>query len=677
VFSCHKKMMFKHLLGFAFLMAVGGASGEELKSALAVRSLDFEKAHSGVPVDITGIVIFSDPPGTVFIQDETAATFFQLKGKVPPQSGDVVRVRGRTFPGLYLPGIEEADFEIISGGELPAAVPVQFDELQSGRYHYQRVMVEGIVRTIVPDDEGTSLMRITLGSRLIEVKVESLPSSGNRYIGAKVRVSGLAAGDLNHRRQLVRPFLRCAGWEEVEILESAAGAHELPVVTPEEVMTFAVDGQELKRVSLRGFVTGVFAEGHVYLRSAGAGIAVRILPGEAGLNPGDDVTLAGFPEMNRYAATLVDSVLVQEPVKGEPLLPLRVSAAEFWNGNYDSELVSFDAELMDWYRSESGYRLSLKSGDQLIQATVMGIDSNLARGSKVEVTGIGVVEKAGRSGQYRSAPEQVALRLRSIDDLRVMEAPDWWTPRRLAIALALVLVVVVAALFWGVLLRRQVKIQTMALRSKIEYEAILEERQRIAREFHDTLEQDLAGLSLRLDAAGASSENEKVSGFIKGSRGLVTRIQKETRSLVVDLRGNPGEKASLLDALQELADSTVSGAGPELFLTAGIEREALVFPARVVHHLKMIAQESLTNAMKHSGATRVDINLQGESEELLFSIADNGSGFDFRSNTRGKEGHFGCIGMRERARKIDAEIKWNTSPSGGTAVEVRLPLNLS
>lgn len=669
--------MFKHLLVLAFVMAVSGASGEELKSALAVRSLDFEKADSGVPVDITGIVIFSDPPGTVFIQDETAATFFQLKGKVPPRPGDVVRVRGRTFPGLYLPGIEDTDFEIISRGELPAAVPVQFDELQSGRFHYQRVMVEGIVRTIVPDDEGTSLMKITLGSRVIEVKVESLPSSEIQYIGAKVRVSGLAAGDLNHRRQLVRPFLRCAAWNEIEIIETAAGADELPVVTPEEVMTFAVDGQELKRVSLRGVVTGVFPGGNVYLRSNDAGIAVRILPGEAGIKRGDEVMLAGFPEMNRYTATLVDSVLIKEPVKGAGLLPLRVSAAEFLNGNYDSELVSFDAELTDWYRSESGYRLALKSGVQLIPATAMEIDSNLARGSKVEVTGIGVVAKAGRSGQYRSAPEQVTLRLRSVDDLRVMEAPDWWTPRRLANALAVVLVVVVAAFSWGFLLRRQVKNQTMALRSKIEYEAILEERQRIAREFHDTLEQDLAGLSLRLDAAGASAENERVSGFIKGSRGLVTRIQNETRSLVVDLRGNPGETASLLDALQGLVDSTVSGVGPELVLTAADVRESLVFPARVVHHLKMIAQESLTNAMKHSGATRVDINLQLESERLLLSIADNGSGFDFRSNTRGKEGHFGCMGMRERARKIDAEIEWNTSPSGGTAVEVRLPLDLS
>lgn len=670
-------MKLNFLLIFALSLAADNAGSEDLKSALEIRSLDFERADSGVQVDITGVVTFSDPPGTVFIQDETAATFFQLSGRVPPVPGDVVRVRGRTFPGLYLPGIEEAKFEVLNHVGLPPAIPAHFDELQSGRLHYQRVMVEGIVRTTVPDDEGTSLMTVSLGSRLIDVKVESLPASGNYYIGAKVRVSGLAAGDINHRRQLVRPYLRCADWDDVEILEAGKEAKHLPVVTPEDVMTFAVGGQELRRVSLRGFVTGVFPGGMVYLRSDGAGIAVRILPGEASVKLGDEVFVAGFPEMNRYTATLVDSVFIEEPVKGAPPLPQRISVTQFLNGSFDSELVSFSAELVDWFRSESGYRLALKDGKNLIQATSLEIDSNLSRGAKVEVTGIGVVEKTGRSGEYRSAPEQVALRLRSVADLRVVEAPDWWTPRRLMFALVGLIAIGIAALSWVFLLRRQVKNQTMALRSTIENEAVLEERQRIAREFHDTLEQDLAGLSLRLDAAGASSENEKVLGFIKGSRGLVSRIQIETRSLVVDLRESPCGNASLGDALQELVNSTETGVGPEVALSVLCESEALVFPSRVVHHLKMIAQESLTNAMKHSGAENVGIGLRVDDGIIVLTIADDGSGFDFGSETRGRSGHFGCMGMRERARKINAKIEWSTSESGGTAVEVCLPVETS
>ncbi|MDA7926437.1 sensor histidine kinase [Verrucomicrobiales bacterium] len=669
-------MKFSCLLIVACGLAVGNANAEVLKSALEIRSLNFDQADSGVPVDLTAVVIFSDPPGTVFIQDETAATFFQLSGKAPPKRGDVVRVRGRTFPGLYLPGIEEVSFQVLRHGELPPAIPVQFDELQSGRLHYQHVMVEGIVRTIVPDDEGTSLMKLTLGSRVIEVKVESLPANPNRYIGAKVRVSGLAAGDLNHRRQLVRAYLRCIDWTLVEILEVARKLKDLPQVTPGDVMTFAVGGQELNRVSLRGVITGMFPGGTVYLRSNEAGIAVDVLPGEPGLNLGDEVILAGFPQMNRYTATLVDSVVVGGPVDGAPLSPQRISVAEFLKGDFDSELVSFDAELVDWYRSESGYRLVLKSGKDLIYATLSEINSNLARGAKVEVTGIGVVEKAGRSGEYRSAPEQVVLRLRSVADLRVVEAPGWWTPQRLMAALVCVIVFGLTALAWVFLLRRQVKNQTMALRTTIENEAVLVERQRIAREFHDTLEQDLAGLSLRLDAASASSENKQVLGFVQGSRGLVTRIQDETRSLVIDLRESPGGRSSLKEALQELVESTETGVGPRVLLSTTGEEKAFVFPSRVVHHLKMIARESLTNAMKHADAENVEMDLRVEDGQLRLSISDDGSGFDFHTETKGKSGHFGCMGMRERARKIDAKIEWSQSGSGGTLVEVFLPLSL-
>ncbi|MEC5126158.1 sensor histidine kinase [Verrucomicrobiales bacterium BCK34] len=662
------------LLLFAIGLAVSPASGETLKSAIAVRSLDFERADSGIPVDLTAVVIFTDFPGTVFIQDETSATFFQLQGRVPPAVGDVVRVRGRTAPGLYLPGIESATFEVVGEGVLPPAPPVQFEELQSGRLHYQRVMVEGIVRTIVPDDEGTSLMTVTLGSRIIEVKVDSLPIGESHYIGAKVRMVGLAAGDINHRRQLVRPYLRCSGWSDIEILEAGPELQSLPVVTPEDVMTFAVGGQELKRVSLRGFVTGVFPGGTIYLRSGDAGIAVRVVPGEPSVKLGDKVVLAGFPEMNRYTATLVDSVILEEPVAGAPLLPRKVSVPEILNGNFDSELVIFSAVIVDWFRSDSGYRIVLKDGDHIIQATSLEIDSNLARGAKVEVTGIGVVEKTRRSGEYRSAPEQVVLRLRSTADLRIVEAPGWWTPRRLVIALVGLVAIGVAALSWVFLLRRQVKRQTMALRSKIENEAVLEERQRIAREFHDSLEQDLAGLSLRLDAAGASSSNEKVLGFIKGSRGLVSRIQNETRSLVVDLRESPGGTMSLPGALAELVDSGEGEVGPKVLLSARSEEVTLLFPSRVVHHLKMIARESVTNAMKHSGSEIVEIDLRVEEEQLILTISDDGSGFDFGSETRGKSGHFGCMGMRERARKIEAEIEWRVSGSGGTMVEVCMPL---
>jgi signal transduction histidine kinase len=257
----------------------------------------------------------------------------------------------------------------------------------------------------------------------------------------------------------------------------------------------------------------------------------------------------------------------------------------------------------------------------------------------------------------------------------VLRAPTWWTTRRLATGLVVFLVATVLAGLWIASLRRQVVRQTAALRHRIEHEAVLEERQRLAREFHDTLEQQLAGLTLRLDAAVAKGGDEKLRGFLEGSRSLVSRIQSETRNLVSDLRQDPGEAADLVGALGELLDQGNAGTGPALSMISpagGLP----ALPSRTVHHLRMIAQESVTNAIKHADAATIVLSLAMDESGLHMTIRDDGRGFDAGTETSGQRrhsGHFGCMGMRERCRKIGAEIGWHSEPGAGTAVTVTLP----
>jgi signal transduction histidine kinase len=238
----------------------------------------------------------------------------------------------------------------------------------------------------------------------------------------------------------------------------------------------------------------------------------------------------------------------------------------------------------------------------------------------------------------------------------------------------MLLVATVLAGLWITLLRRQVASQTGALRHRIGIEAALEERQRIAREFHDTLEQDLAGLSLRLDAAAARGTDEKLRGFIEGSRNLVSRIQIETRNLVSDLRQEPGEEADLIGALGELVTAEGSEPGPEIAMVSPVGGIPAL-PSRTVHHLRMIAQESVTNVIKHAGAAKVVISVGHDDDELVMRITDDGRGFAVEGNTSGRSGHFGCMGMRERCRKIGAAIAWESAPGQGTVVIVTLPLH--
>lgn len=660
-------------LVLSVLLAGGSESAlGQLSKAVEVRSLSAEVAEEGKRVDLTGVVIFSDAPGTIFIQDETAGTFFRPGSAPPPQPGDEVRVQGVTQSGLYLPGIEKATFEVLGHPGIPEARPVSFDDLMSGRFHYQRVSIEGVVRTLVPAEEGTTLVRLALGSRVVEVQVEQPPPTDLDWIDSRVQVAGLAAGHINARRQLVAPYLRCADWTEFTRFQAGRTPEETSLLSPEQLLNFDVDGQGGHRVRVRGKVLAAFPGGEIYLRDEASAVAAKLMPGVVSPKVGDRVEVIGFPQMDRFSASLADAeIWEREPGGDEEVKAVRVGLSELMEGSEDGNLVSVEASLVDRYRTERGAVLVLQVEDGTIPARVPSLPESMPTGTQLRVAGICQVESI-RGLEYRSTPESVSLRVRSLDDLVVLGAPSWWTAQRMAMLLVVLLVVMALAGLWIVLLQRQVANQTVALRHRIEREATLEERQRIAREFHDTLEQELAGLSLRLDAAVAKGGEGKLHGLLEGSRSLVSRIQTETRNFVSDLRDGWDENASLEGALGELVARQPAELGPEIRFEMASPAPLANLPPRVVHHLKMIAREAVANALKHAEAKHIDLILDAEDDATVMKIADDGRGFDTESETRGKSGHFGCMGIRERCARIGAEVTWRSEPGHGTTVEVRL-----
>ncbi len=661
----------------AGLMIVAQSARAQLDTAAAVRSLSAEEAEAGMAVDLSAVVIFSDPPNTIFIQDETAGTFFRPGNHPPPRPGDAVRVRGITQPGLYLPGIEETTFEILGHPGIPEAVEVTFDDLMSGRFHYQRVAIEGVVRTLSTEEEGASLATVALGSRIVEIRVDQLLPEDAEWIDSRVRVSGLAAGHINARRQLVAPYLRCADWSAFTRLTPGRDPELTPTLSSEQLLNFDIDGQGGHRVRVRGTVLAAFARGEIFLRDEESAIAVKLRANLPAPSVGDEVEVIGFPQMDRFSASLADAeILTRMPGAEETVEALPMAVADLMDGAEDGNLVVVEATLIDRFRTDTGAVLVVQQGESALRVHAPSAPEDLATGSLLRVAGICLVESI-RGTEYRSTPESVSLRLRSLADLLVLRAPSWWTSRRLGGLLVFLLVAMAMAALWIVMLRRQVTRQTVALRYRIEHEAALEERQRIAREFHDTLEQELAGLSLRLDAALARGAEGKLRGLLDGSRSLVSRIQTETRNLVSDLRDVDEDSPSLEAALGELASRQPADLKPAIRFESASPAPLSQLPPRTVHHLKMIAREAVANALKHAGAQRVDLILDADDEGLLMKIADDGRGFDVDGETRGKTGHFGCMGIRERCSRLGATVTWRSQPGRGTTVEVRLPSSVA
>ncbi|WP_395717366.1 sensor histidine kinase [Prosthecobacter sp.] len=657
----------------------------QLTTALDIRTLPYERSLEKLPVELTATVGFVESSTTVFVQDDTAGTHLHFKsGRNDLRVGDHIRVKGTTTAGLYFPGVDVAELQILGHESPPTAAPAAYDDLATGRFHYQRVVVEGLGRTLTPLDENRSLLRLAMGSRVIEVRVDSPPESAPDVVDARLRITALAAGGINDRRQLVFPYLRVTDWGDVTITKASASPESLPITSVATLLRFGAADEPHHRARIRGSVLAVFADGRVFLRDSTPPPPPREIPKDepprpplspsiaihlttpVSLTPGDFAEITGFPVMAGFSASLADArVLLTEPAES-PAASI-VSLRQFQDGSHDADLVQLTAPavLNDFFRTRDGYELRLTSGGTSIRAFLLqNTAPSLQLGSLCQLTGICLVESATTDKGFRSEPDRASLLLRSAADIQVLSTAPFWNARRLVFAIALLGGLVLLTLFWITLQRRQIT----RLESKIAHQATLDERQRIAREFHDTLEQELTGLSLRLDAATTRPLEEKARTLLETSRSLVSRIQSEARNLVSDLR-ETGHATTLTEALQLLANR----APEDIAITLDLHPIGPI-PPHVTHHLRMIAQEAITNALKHAHPTQIQLHLSTTPSLLTLRVTDNGHGFDPTAQTHGQPGHFGCIGIRERARKVGAEVKWESEPGKGTTVCVEFPI---
>ena len=665
---------------FLLLLTTATAAQERvITRAIEIRSLTPAEAESGIPVRLRGVVVFVDGVSSIFLQDETSTTFFRVHTPPLPAVGDEIELTGATRMGLYLPGVDYGTFKVLGRQPLPPGIPVQYDDLHFGRFHYQRVTAEGIVRSVIPINPGKGLIRLALGSRVFDVRVEASPPADHGLVDCRVRVTGLAAGLINTpRRQLVEPYIRVLDWNEIQVIAAAPRATDVPKISAEQLLAFNASGLGEQRVRIDGVVLAAFGADLVFLQQAERAFAVRF-GRPAKLAPGDRVTVVGFPAMDRFSASVVDAELLTqeagpapEPLEIDSPEELYGKTGEPHPGKHDGRLVRLTGTVRDAFKGEEGTTLLVHGGERTVQVRVPDGTEIPSNGSLVQVTGICQVETAVIGPGFASRPGLISVRTTSPAALEVLRTPPWWTTRRLVVMLAALAGITLLAGLWIAVLRRQVRRQTDALRHRIEAEAALEERHRIAREFHDSLEQELAGVSLRLDALATRITDEKGIGLVSASRNLVSRIQIETRDLISDLRDSAESAGDLKTALAAVAARHSSDG--DVLVRVETKSALPLLPAATVHDLRMIARESVNNARKHGRATHVAIDVEIMPDRLVMRIIDNGCGFDAATAVHGRRGHFGCAGMRERGRKIGAEVTWQSTLQKGTTVEVTLPL---
>jgi len=203
--------------------------------------------------------------------------------------------------------------------------------------------------------------------------------------------------------------------------------------------------------------------------------------------------------------------------------------------------------------------------------------------------------------------------------------------------------------------------------------AVIEERSRLAREIHDTLVQEFAGILLHLEAVEDSDDAEWCSSSecLARARELAKSGLEDARRMLLNLRPRSLEGSTLPDALRQLAegfscDCTITCT----FCHAGHMRG---LPVVIQDELYRVAQEALCNVRKHSRATSASLSLGYGSAVIVLKIKDNGQGFATIKHQTAGHG-YGMATMRERARRLGGRIEINTAPGTGTEVRFTVPL---
>jgi len=206
------------------------------------------------------------------------------------------------------------------------------------------------------------------------------------------------------------------------------------------------------------------------------------------------------------------------------------------------------------------------------------------------------------------------------------------------------------------------------------FSLVLEERARLAREIHDTLAQGFVGISSQLDAVALSMppQDSPARRYLDMARRMARHSLTEARRSVMDLRASVLENQDLAAALA--AGTRLWTAGAPVEIKVDVTGPPVKLPDDVEQHLLRIAQEAVTNVVKHAGASRIVIKLHREARKLYLRIVDNGRGFEQGDAFSALGGHFGLIGMRERAQRLGGELRLASHPGEGTEVEVMVPL---
>jgi signal transduction histidine kinase len=437
-----------------------------------------------------------------------------------------------------------------------------------------------------------------------------------------------------------------------------------------------------------------------FIQDGGRGVFVETND-RTPLAPGDRVDVAGFVQMKEHFG-MIHAAVVRKVGTAPLPAPIPVDRRIVLGRSVEGRSVTDATDVDGLLATMEGRLEKIDTGDKETPRVLLSSENRLVAlsfsrttpsdvlnrfepGSILRVVGVVRVDLASSwPALEHPRPVSFGFLIPTPNDVTVIEAAPWWTAQRLWLLLGGIAAVLAITLGWNWLLRRKVEERSVQLADEmrarreatVEFEATLRERQRLAADLHDTLEQGLTGIAFRVETMVVQrTKAQDNSENLERVRHLLSGVREDVRRSVWNLRADALEGHTLAEALQASADR-LSGQS-NLIVAVETDGTSRDLPDLIAGNLLLLAQEAMTNALKHGEPRSILVRLVFAGDTLRLTVEDDGRGFDTAQMATPREGHFGIQGMRERVKRLGGIFEISSAPGKGTRISVSVPIEVA
>ena len=666
-----------------------------LRTAAEINDFYAQKYSGDVLFKIEGSI--RPNGGTYIFQDSTGSTLLTYIATNPPSAACSAKLAGRAqFTNNEAFACVHA--AVITGeAAFRPPIDLKIGEIEPSRLCFAEVRTTGLVVDAYRDDVDANYVILLLkdGNAYLPI---SFPANRypdpTRFVGARVEVIGRLLRAIRGTRKFSGPIIIDT---HVKVLvPPPTDPFDAPVLQRSWYTMTPSDIAALDSHLVRGRVLAIWNGDHLLVRDAdGNPLNVILARHDALPEPDALVECVGYPQTDLFRITLTNarwrpladkSTCVpadppSSPSTADSIL-LDTNGCKRVDGDHYGKLVRLVGIVRSLPYAESpDRRLYLDSGRFKVPVDFSSCPNaadGIKIGSEIEVTGRCILETAGWSPSA-VFPQATGffLVVRSAADFKVLRAPSWWTPARFVAVLLVLLAALVAIFLWNlslqVLVKRRARQIFKADLARVTSELRVEDRTRLAVELHDALSQNLTGVSMEIETATryGTEDPENLMRHLQVADKVLKSCRAELRNSLWDLRNQALEEHDLNEAIRRTLLPHIKNV--KLNVRFQVPRSRLT--DNTTHEILHIIRELAVNGISHGGANEIRVAGSIEDETLLFSVRDNGTGFDPDTAPGVLQGHFGLKGVQDRLRRLSGKFELNSVIGKGTraVVSLRLP----